>query len=649
MPPKKRRTALSCLRCNQRKVKCDKNSPCGNCVRRNMADQCCRPSDLPRVSAQAVLTAANSEGNDSQFCKSSVSKDVPIQQYFHSLRSLTYGITQISGLTPASDYNSGQGEWDQCMPRFPYLMDRVTFEVSRSICEYACRTTTFIHQGIVDPLFLADHDEYWQEYVNRENACLYHLSNNSLKRKSSADYYYWMSLYYAILSTGVYFSTEMEHTLWPFSPEQVQDFPRVLLKASLDCLVKAGALENADLRTIEVFSVMSMCFHGLGSIYLHRQLLRLSIDTARTLGLNNVSAKADSNINFHNEVYKRLWYSVFIIDSLSNYPNRYVGDFSTPFPELVTTPQLLGETSLSEIGLPDIAGNDDLAGIMYQRMMAELANLKHESFQEAQQSNLEEFWDRMILLRERLDACFGQAPYELADFSVARNARYLLFSSITRETLSLGARLQAVIGTKRWWAQYRDKCLRLAKELLTHSTSPQIPLHYNRYWIVVQHLIFACLFMLLDMLTSKSHNDKAKLQLVESSLPTIRRLRSYFTVKVGLAVIEKLAYLVSLVRLNTVTADSLESISLREFLRELQIANPDNVRVAEAVSPPVERSQYLRFGGLQRPYAQPAQLAANSEASPNSQLLLNPTLENILDDKGWHEFLDFFFNDKASV
>jgi hypothetical protein len=44
LPGKRRRPALACAPCRLRKVKCDRNSPCGQCARRN-SDLCTYPGD----------------------------------------------------------------------------------------------------------------------------------------------------------------------------------------------------------------------------------------------------------------------------------------------------------------------------------------------------------------------------------------------------------------------------------------------------------------------------------------------------------------------------------------------------------------------------------------------------------------------------
>lgn len=38
--PRRHRSTLSCTSCRRRKVKCDRLTPCGHCLRHNMADLC---------------------------------------------------------------------------------------------------------------------------------------------------------------------------------------------------------------------------------------------------------------------------------------------------------------------------------------------------------------------------------------------------------------------------------------------------------------------------------------------------------------------------------------------------------------------------------------------------------------------------------
>ncbi|ODV84633.1 hypothetical protein CANARDRAFT_181127, partial [[Candida] arabinofermentans NRRL YB-2248] len=154
------------------------------------------------------------------------------------------------------------------------------------------------------------------------------------------------------------------------------------------------------------------------------------------------------------------------------------------------------------------------------------------------------------------------------------------------------------------------------------------------------------------LLLFKSDQDELKLENIRKAIPTIKALRnSFFTAKVGLAVVEKLTYLVSSVRLKQKGTGTIEDISLRGFLKELEVANPFNSRAGpNSISPPATEPQYLRLGK----YAKVHKQTDNSEeiySSLNEEVetstlrhFLDPNVDQLLDDTGWIEFLDFLFS-----
>ncbi|KAG7886869.1 hypothetical protein KL938_000522 [Ogataea parapolymorpha] len=634
----KSRPSLACIPCTIRKVKCDKTIPCKNCIKRKTTHECRRRNLVP----SPELPESNTDTESNLF------NNRQIVHYLYSLKLLTYGRAQIKGLVPVDDllkYN----RWDQYMNQFPTLINKLTPALSRKICECACNYTTFIHQGVVNELFLKDHDNFWEVHVSKNPACLNHTSNNTLKTKSSKDYYYWMSLLYANLSTGMYFGVHEIQSDLTYTEAELSEFSAIFFRASLDCLFRAGALEHADVRCIQVFCVLSMCLHALGSTYLHKSLLRISVEAAKNLGLDQL--QPDNAPDYQSEVLKRLFYSLMIIDSLSNYPKRYIADFSTPLPSIISSDVLLEKVIPGPLTFPEACKNDEIAGIMYERMMVELAQLKHESYEKPTATELVSCLEKMKVLRSKLDTYFGSEVFSPGNKSIAQYAKYLLFSSITRERLEIGIRLQSLVGTQDWAKQYRPQCLEVATQLLFHSTSTGIPAFYNRYWIVAQHLIYACLFVLLDMLLFKSDDDKYKLESVKRTFPTIKKLQSYFTVKIGFAIIEKLCYLVSKVRLDHLENETLEAISLREFLKEMEIANPYSSKFSRnRIVPDITESQYLRFGNeTSHPNSTDGDFAP-TEGDPltDAENGFNVT-SAMLDDKGWYEFLDFFFGGESAA
>ena len=53
--PKRLRSTLSCVQCRQAKARCDRQSPCALCVRKNRAEQCTYPLPVSRKKAAVSL------------------------------------------------------------------------------------------------------------------------------------------------------------------------------------------------------------------------------------------------------------------------------------------------------------------------------------------------------------------------------------------------------------------------------------------------------------------------------------------------------------------------------------------------------------------------------------------------------------------
>ncbi|VEU20126.1 DEKNAAC100921 [Brettanomyces naardenensis] len=454
-----------------------------------------------------------------------------------------------------------------------------------------------------------------------------------------------------MLCVGVYFGVDSLQEELPYGSVEQQELPRVLFRASLDWLEKTDFIEKPDIRTIQVYCVMTTCLHALGSVYISKQLLNVVVGMAGVLRLDNIEDDEGQPLNFQKEIAKRLWYSFFIVDSVSNVPRRLIGEFSTPFPRLVSTNELLGRSEDRELGYSNQYGSrsDDISGLLYERLMAQMSQIKQDSYKD-KLTGLTDAWCRMNKLKDQLDKYFGSSPYSITDNRIGQFAKYLLFSSLARECLGLSARLLTQTGKDFWQRNFRSDCLKLALELVAHNSLKDTPPYYKRYWIVGQHLIYACLFVLLDMLMFSQKNCEENLSRIKNAIPTVRSLRStHYTVRMGLAVIEKLYYLVSSVRLRgsvgaAGSAGTVEDFSLREFLRDLQVATIDN-NTAQIPSP--TESQYLRrgkrgeLGNLEEKKVNEVQIA-NSPIAP-SQSFLDPELDGLLDETGWKEFLGFFF------
>ncbi|QPG74543.1 hypothetical protein FOA43_001874 [Brettanomyces nanus] len=733
---KQKRKTLVCTQCSKRKVKCNKEIPCSNCVRRKEAYLCRRPFendnmyhrirritgkvensgsfdpiskssslgptiasvgiDQPHTDIQARIQARLRQQQQQstrptvleiehpsilQHTRSPLLSNASIENYMSSLRSLTFGYTHMNGLLPPEESmpNGSKESSEWTTHRLRQLMSKMTYRTSYLLCSFACKYTTFLHYGVVDQLFMEDHERFWKSADNMNHSLWEVVQNYKENKESTLDVKYWLSLYYAMLCVGVYFSVDRLSGQYPYTTEEMAELPRTLFKASLECLEETRFVERADIRTIQIYCVLTTCLHALGNVYIHKQLLSVVVGIAKALRLDRVppDTSTSGKPNFYREVSRRLWYSFFIVDSVSNVPRRLIGEFTTAFPRLISTSELLGETpeaaegayyagftSDCKIELP--SPSDDISGLLYERLMAEMSQIKQDSYRERYNLDfVSNAWCRMISLRDRLNEYFGSEPYTELDNSISQFAKYLLFSSLERECLGLGARLLTLTSRQFWLENFRAECLRMALELVGHDSLNCTPAYYKKYWIVGQHLIYACLFVLLDMLMFDHENCQENMKRIKDAIPTVRSLRStHYTVRVGLAVIEKLYYLVGSVRLRHRGHGTVEEFSLREFLGELEVANPgyraaSTHEESSVIMPLLGKSQYLRSGVTSMRSEETRESKGSTESFTTSipdktenpsATFLDPELDSVLDDTGWKEFLGFFFGkQEASV
>lgn len=600
-----------------------------------------------------------------------------IENYMSSVRSLTFGYSHMNGLLPSNDAVSSEIDGSSTK-KLKQMMEKIDYRISYKVCAFACKYSTFLHFGIVDRLFMEDHNRFWRNVpdgIDYQSSSLWVVEQAiEKKEKNSRDFQFWMSLYLSMLCVGFSFGIDTFENKVPFDRVELQELPKILFRESLTWIERTDFLERPEIRTIQVYCLMTTCLHALGNIFIHRELLAMVIVVSQVLRLDRIEPlEDDSGIEFSREIMKRLWYSFFIIDSISNVPRRLIGKFTTPYPALVSTDDLLriapsarpryyyGYVPGVQTEIP--TAEDDIAGLTYQRLMSQLAEHKQKSYEEpVTLDKLMNSWKTMQKMRHDLETYFDRDPYSIDDHRIKQFAKYLLFSSITREILGLGARILTLTGREFWMANFRAECLDLALEVVDHNSMRNVPSYYKRYWIVGQHLIYACLFVLLDMLMFKHEKCEENLMRIEQAIPTVRLLReTHATVRIGLAVIEKLYYLVSAVRLGHVGSGSVEGVSLRKFLKELQVANPHypsnspegkRINQKRSLVPHLGQSQYLRKGlenEILQKAAQPNPLMLQNGEMSRPASFLDPDLGDVLDETGWKEFLDFFFGNQTNT
>ncbi|KAJ5280452.1 hypothetical protein N7478_005824 [Penicillium angulare] len=108
------RECKTCLPCRASKVRCDREVPCGNCVKRNFTCSYGRPSSSKRLSIPTVSLNAPSAPSHSQFVSPAVGSSYSIPSH-----DASYAVDQHSGMSDEYDpdlpemIDVSQNEWDE--------------------------------------------------------------------------------------------------------------------------------------------------------------------------------------------------------------------------------------------------------------------------------------------------------------------------------------------------------------------------------------------------------------------------------------------------------------------------------------------------------------------------------------------------------
>lgn len=306
---KTKRKPLVCVPCRLRKVKCDKNIPCKNCVVRGLISECHREIVIVRGVVANAEKVPN-HGGSAQRARNGIFNENQVDNIRACVERLTFGFIKVERLFKAESQK--EVYWPEFHLEFETIMSRINHLSSYSLCSFACYYINFIHNGVIPTLFMREHEEFWNGHVEQEPACLLYHKPSKIQSKQPRDYYFWMALYYATICNGIYFgSIELKDDL-NFSVQELQSLGPKFFRAAHDCLCRAHFMDSPDIRFIQVYCLMSTCFHAYGSVGLSQSLLAQCVDIARKLKMDIPDPTPESK--FSSEVKKILWYTLCLID-----------------------------------------------------------------------------------------------------------------------------------------------------------------------------------------------------------------------------------------------------------------------------------------------------------------------------------------------
>lgn len=525
--------------------------------------------------------------------KNGLFHEADVENIRSCVERLTFGFIKVERLFKPQD--RPDTDWPSFYNSFETVMARIKHSSSHSLCAFASYYINFIHNAVVPALFMKEHEIFWKKYVSEDLACLIYFKPSKLQSCLPRDYYFWMAMYYAAICNGIYFGSGELMDELDFSVQELQSLGPHFFKAAYDCLSRAQFMDIPDIRSIQVYCLMSTCFHAYGSVGLSRSLLLQCIKIARKLKLDAIEPlKA---VNFASEIKKRLWYTLCLIDWLDQMDreNYHIGHSSVPMPALITDEILTSAEPCLVQDIPNALVWQHYSSVYYQRVMVEMSQIKKLLWCNHSSLEIIQGWSRMSKLREDTNKFYQKEVSPITDDLLSYDhARFLLFSSLTEELLDLGRKVLAIVGKEVWAENYRSQYIQAAMENLSQA-SLVVPSYYRRHWIISQHHIYSALTILLDMImfpdADDLETDRKKLEKVESIFPIFEELKAtHLPAKLGLALLPRLCKLVRFVRVDKQEGNIFEFTSLHEFFRDLQLRRDPE----QEVVPDLKRCQYFR-------------------------------------------------------
>jgi hypothetical protein len=611
-------------------------------VKRNLARECSRETVVVKN------TVLNRDGFSTRKRRRMESPGVLDEQamdsYNASIQFLSQGYVSLESYLLTKGQETDHN-WIKYSNDLDTILGKLTRDISESIVSFSCKNLSFIHNGISSTLFLEEHNAFWEDQVPSDIQCINYLLSSRFQQQSPRDYYFWMALYYAVLCTGVYFGHDQLMISSVFTDKVVESIPRVLFRASYDCLHRADFMNSPDLRTVQVYCILSTCFHSFAGVHLHNCLLNSVIYTARYLRLDQISDNNEEALEYEKEVAKRLWFTLCIIDWMSNFgrPSSIsIGEFSTPYPQLLTDSQLykLSTCDITINNISFVPTGNSYSNILYQHYMIELAKIKREYyFGTVTKESLDSADVELKKLMNRYENEFcsivhptsGETSVDIQTFEFSR---YLLYSSLESEILEISRRYLSVVGKETWERCFRQRTIEKSLKVLCQLR--EYPTHFNRMWFIMHHVTSAAMFLLLDILMFKEKGSvvEDRMKVIKDHLPLIKK-NTHLQAKVGFLLLDRLMYIVECTYSGGVFGE--DRSSLQRFLDDLNVASgPTSVPIYEkSIKRPIRiRGKYFR------PPTEQHNEAIITTTSSNGM-----NFDEMLDSSGWSDFLTWLSSD----
>lgn len=345
-PRPSQRAPKSCLECARRKIRCDKEQPCGPCRDRGAAGECRREAVFVKG---AILS-----GNPAQTA-------ITLESLAKEVDSLRRRVTQLEGprltadTSPIRDIDSPplrQSVSDVDQSKLPGTMEEialgigestrwkgtsllnnrdgeptsgnqwyssVTFETSLSalpshpnclvLVTFYLEQVAWLSGAIQGRVFMAELQTFWEQ-----------LARNELRDQL------WIGLLFAVLSVSALFMDEGQAGDRGLSFQYLKVVGTVWFDSAIGVLFRLGIWTRPSLVACQIIHVLGPAFHLTGHTNLHQTLSALCSAHMRSINLHLLGSPRDDGVEEtpRKEIGRRIWWNTVESDWIFIPYNHYV-------------------------------------------------------------------------------------------------------------------------------------------------------------------------------------------------------------------------------------------------------------------------------------------------------------------------------------
>ncbi|CAI6330953.1 unnamed protein product [Periconia digitata] len=364
------RARLTCAECHRRKTKCDKNVPCGTCIKRGISHLCCRKD--------AVLDSTNNRQGESEVTSNVV--QVLLQRVANLEAQLTSAQTQapLGANVDVHGHNSSSTATEQVVENTTSLSDPTACETA-TVLEFLAwgrkkvvdfghetdhysgpgqsgnetSTTDFFTESTksaqLDMLeALLPSKEMISKLVDYHNSSIlwYHGSYSSTVFSEHLDSFLidfagnirherlqiqWLALLFAILTGSLTCASTVTRQDWGFSDLEATSLSLRWYEATVTCLNMSEYIEKHTIHAVQAIATLTIAAHVLGKSSSQSILLGSAGRIAQSLGLHKLAPESqplDPNQLRRREVGRRVyiqlctqdWFQIPFSDTFTHNP-----------------------------------------------------------------------------------------------------------------------------------------------------------------------------------------------------------------------------------------------------------------------------------------------------------------------------------------